>query len=91
MDRNESKGIGLATRLKVRWKGSELHTECLFDVPIRIVLQGRPGCLRFVSYSTKHILAYAVGFKVCLGLDRGIFLTLFYTNMTRSGMDSTLE
>lgn len=29
------------------------------------------------------------GSRSCLGLHDGIFLTLFYTNMTRSGMDST--
>jgi hypothetical protein len=50
----------------MRWERSDSHTECLFDDPIRIVLQGRPDCLRLVSYSTntKHILAISVGFKV---------------------------
>lgn len=63
-------------RLELRWKRGGSHTLCLFDAPIRIVLQGRPDCLRLVSYS-KHILAYAVEFKV---LHRAIswYLPLLY-------------
>lgn len=80
MDRNESRG----SRLDSRRGGNGVdHIPVLLGAPIRIVLQGRPDCLRLVSYS-ELILAYAVEFKV---LPRAIswylplFYFIFYSNM----------
>lgn len=84
---------GELTRLDVRcWKLGVIHigTEVLPLCPPRcIVLQGRLDCLRLVSYSTKHIFTRLMpwlGWRSCQ--YEGIFLTLFYTNMTCSWMPS---